>query len=341
MIGLIYFIVALGIIVLVHELGHLIVAKRNGVYCHEFSIGMGPRIKKLGTDKSGTEYSIRAIPLGGYVMMAGEEDGKSNDAGVSEDKMLSNKSAWVKIKVLVAGSFMNVVLAIFLMMLVGFFGGTPVNTSQVTVIDNSPMQTAGLQTGDYIISIDENIVTEYNDIIKYLSESDKSAEIVFSSSDKKNESIQQVDANEEGKYGITPYTEKNNLIASIKYGFTGTFDLFKKILETLVLLLTPEYGVKDLAGFVGIYSMGSEVVKNGFESAISWIAYLSINIGFFNLLPIPALDGGRLVFAFYELIFRRRANKKFENSVTYAGLFLMIGLFVFVTYNDLVRIIFK
>ena len=341
MIGLIYFIVALGIIILVHELGHLIVAKRNDVYCHEFSIGMGPRIKKLGTDKSGTEYSIRAIPLGGYVMMAGEEDGKSNDAGVSEEKMLSNKSAWVKIKVLVAGSVMNIILAIFLMMLVGFFGGTTVNTSQVNVIDNSPMQSAGIKSGDYIKSINQNTVEQFDDIIKYLSESDKSAEIVFLTEDEKTESVKQVVANEDGKYGVTPYTKKTQLIGSIKYGFTGTYQLFKQILETLRLLLTQEYGVNDLAGFVGIYSMGSEVIKNGFASAIAWIAYLSVNIGIFNLLPIPALDGGRLVFAFYELIFRRRANKKFENAVTYAGLFFMIGLFIFVTYNDIIRIIFK
>jgi len=336
MIGLIYFIVALGVIVLVHELGHLVVAKRNGVYCHEFSIGMGPRLIKLGVDKTGTEYSIRAIPIGGYVMLAGEDDDKSQDINISEDQMLSNKSAWIKIKVLAAGSFMNVLLAIFLMMLVGFFGGvTNPDTNQVTIQPESSLATAGVETGDTITEVNGVTVSNFTEISGNLG---SEASNITYIDDENNVNTVEVTPSESGKYGVSPASEKYNFIDSIIYGFTGTWGLILSIFMTIKLLFTPEYGASDLAGFIGIYSMGNEVIQYGFTEAIMWIAYLSVNIGILNIMPIPALDGGRLVFAFYELIARKRANKKVENFVNYLGVFLMLGLFIFVTYNDIVRI---
>lgn len=337
MVGLIYFIVALGVIVLVHELGHLVVAKRNGVYCHEFSIGMGPRLIKLGVDKTGTEYSIRAIPIGGYVMLAGEDDDKSMDKDIAEDQMLSNKSAWIKIKVLAAGSFMNIILTIFLMMIVGFFGGvTNPESNVVSIQPESALATAGLETGDTITVINGVEVANFEEISTNLST--ESSTITYTDSATNVSADVTVMPSENGKYGVSPGTEKYNLIDAIVYGFTGTWALILSIFMTLKLLFTPEYGASDLAGFIGIYSMGNEVIQYGVTEAIMWIAYLSVNIGILNIMPIPALDGGRLVFAFYELITRRRANKKVENFVNYFGVFFMLGLFIFVTYNDILRL---
>ena len=139
MIGLIYFLLALGLIVVVHEFGHLIVAKRNGVYCHEFSVGMGPRIKHFHTDKTGTEYSLRAIPLGGYVRLAGEDDNK-DDKELEPEQLLTNKSAWVKIKVLGAGSFMNLLLTLTIMTIIAFTFGvaTEDNITHEYIMENLP-----------------------------------------------------------------------------------------------------------------------------------------------------------------------------------------------------------
>ena len=335
MIGLIYFLLALGLIVVVHEFGHLIVAKRNGVYCHEFSVGMGPRIKHFHTDKTGTEYSLRAIPLGGYVRLAGEEDSKE-DLELEPNQLLSNQSAWVKIKVLGAGSFMNLLLTFLIMTIIAFGFGVASSENKVSVIEDFPMYEAGIRTGDRITEVAGRPTENVDEVFDLIGASKGHLDLTVENKDGVTKEYE-VYPNKEGKYGVTPYKESFRPLQSIEAGVVGTWGLIKQIFMTIALLLGPDYGVDDLAGPLGIFQMSSGVVKMGLQTALLWIAYLSINIGILNLMPIPALDGGRMVFAFYELIFRRKANKIGEDTVTLIGVFLLLGLFIYVTFNDVLR----
>lgn len=329
-----FFIFSIGIIVVVHELGHLIVAKRNGVYCHTFSIGMGPAIKHLYTDKSGTTYYLRAIPLGGYVMLAGEQYESENDVHVPYEKKIDSKGKWVRFKIFFAGSFMNILLCVLLLSITSFFGGVSnMNSTQIYVAPGSNMEAAGIETGDIITEVNGVPVNDYAEITDIASTSDT---VVFTTAEDENV---EVSKNEEGYYGFSQYLYKYELIPSIINGFISTIGLFISVLLSIILLFTPAAGIENLAGPVGIYSMGEEIVSSGWIVALSWIAYLSVNIGFINLLPIPVCDGGRIMFIIYEAIFKRKPSKKIENNLIVGSAIVLLMLFVYITFNDIARII--
>ncbi len=337
MIGIIYFLIALGIIVLVHELGHLIVAKRNDVYCHEFSIGMGPKIKTITTDKDGTVYNLRAIPLGGYVMMAGEESEREEDSEVPKEKLLNNKTPWQRFKVLIAGSFMNILLTIVLLILLAFFGGIANDSNSVVATEDGPLYEAVAETEVEIDQINGTKVDSFAAITAALNDSDDEVEITYigSSNKEQNATIQK---NEDGKIGIQPSVDRFHLFDSIIQGFKGTFALFVSLIMMIKELFSSAYGVDDLSGPIGIYQMSSDIVEIGISASVMWVAYLSINIGVMNLLPIPALDGGRLVFVIYEMITKRKVNAKVETYLIIGSMLLLLGLFVIVSFNDIIRI---
>ncbi len=334
MTSLIYFILALGIIVLVHELGHLIVAKRNGVYCHEFSIGMGPKIKTIKTDASGTVYNIRAIPLGGYVMMAGEENDNVNDKDIPKDQLLNNKKPWQRFKILIAGSSMNVLLTFVLLVLMTFFAGIPSNSNTVKVVPNENVAKVINQSEIVITKVNGNVTSDYESIFKAISDSSEK-EVTLTLEN--NEEIV-VSKNIENKIGIAQTTDKYRLFKSIYSGFISTIALFGIMIETLMALFTAKVGVNELSGPVGIYQASSQILTIGIGAAVYWIAYLSINIGVMNLLPIPALDGGRIIFVIYEVITRKKVNKKIENNLIIFSFLLLMGLFIYVTFNDIFKI---
>lgn len=335
--SLIYFIFALGIIVLVHEFGHLIVAKRNNVYCHEFSIGMGPMIKELMTDKTGCKYVIRMLPLGGYVMLAGEDSHLEQDGSVDEDKLLTNKSPWIRFKVLIAGSLMNFILALGLLFLLAFFGGVSnSDTTQVEVIENYPADVANIPTGSSIISIDGQAVSTFTDIAYILSES--SDKILINYNYQGDDYSTYVTKNDEGNIGISPTKSKYRLIGSLQASISSLIGILVSIFISIIALFTDQYGINDLTGPIGIYSMSSEILSYGFSSAVMWIVYLSMNIGLVNLLPIPALDGGRLVFVFYEMVTKKKPNKKIEELALLIGILILFSLFIIVTFNDIFRL---
>ncbi len=334
MINLIYFLFALGIIVLVHELGHLIVAKRNGVYCHEFSIGMGPKIKQITKDKTGTTYNIRLIPLGGYVMMAGEENDNVNDQEIPKDQLLNNKKPWQKFKILIAGSAMNIILTLLLLIGISFFGGIASNSTDALVVEGSNLAQQISEPEIEIIAVNNTKVSSFTDITTAINNSDTN-EVVLTTKDNGEVTVTK---DQDNKIGIKQTTKKYHLLASIKAGFVNTWLLFLAMIQMIMTLFSPQYGVDDLAGPVGIYQASSQVLTHGVVAAVSWIAYLSINIGIMNLLPIPALDGGRIIFVVYEVITRKKVNKKVENYLILFSFLLLMGLFLYVTYNDIFRI---
>ncbi len=333
MIALIYFLFALGVIVLVHECGHLIMAKRNGVYCHEFSIGMGPKVKTFKTDKTGTVYNLRAIPLGGYVMMAGEETEKEFDVDVDQDKLLNNKRPWQRFKILIAGSTMNIILTIVLLVLLSFFGGITTNSNQVEVTSSGNL--AKVVNADVITinEVNDQKVSSFSQIKSELEQSKSQVDINYDNN--KDVTVKKA---KDGTIGITPTVEKYRPLKSIVNGLKQTALLFIAMLAMIKELLSPAAGISDLSGPVGIYQMSSGILDISLSASVMWIAYLSINIGVMNLLPIPALDGGRIVFVIYEMVTKRKVNQKIENYLIIGSMLLLLGLFVIVTFNDITRI---
>lgn len=339
MLNLVYFLLALGVIVLVHELGHLVMAKRNGVFCHEFSIGMGPKLATVYTDASGMPYNIRMIPLGGYVMMAGEDSGNEKDEDVPKDQRLNNKSAWARIKILAAGSFMNFILAITIFIGIGFFTGVPSSEAKVNVMENSPAAKAGITNGTIIKKVNDTKVNTFNEVYEAIDgDKDKKIGLTIQNPDTNKISVVELTRDTQGKVGLETGKDQYKFLNSIGYGFSMTFALLLSMFAMLKDLFTSVVGVQDLSGPVGIYQMSGKVLDFGFVAALTWVAYLSLNIGLMNLLPIPALDGGRLLFVFIELIIRRPINKKIENGFIIASAIFLLGLFVVVTFGDVMRI---
>ncbi len=339
--GVLFFLVAITIIVVVHEFGHLIVAKRNGVKCFEFSIGMGPKLFRFYTDKDGTVYNVRAIPLGGYVMMAGEEE--AQDMKFDKEESLMNKKPWQKIKILFAGAFMNFVLGFVILFIAFFIFGipSPVNNNQVEIQEASPASQAGLVSGDKITEVDGVVTDTYEQISKQL-EGKTDVEITYDHEGTESTTTltkEQIDC-ETSVIGIAPVTEQDqfNLFGSLRSAAVSFWAVISSVGQSLQLLFNGTAGVSDLMGPVGIATASKSVVTSGLFVMLYTIAFLSINIGIVNILPFPALDGGRIVLAVIELVTKRRVPEKLELYLNFAGFILLMGLFVVVTFSDVGRL---
>lgn len=339
--AILFFLVAITIIVVIHELGHLVVAKRNGVKCFEFSVGMGPKLFTIYTDKDGTPYNVRAIPLGGYVMMAGEEEAQEME--FDKEESLMNKTPWQKIKILFAGAAMNFVLGFVILFLSFFIFGisSVVDNNVVNVSEGSPASVAGLVSGDAITSIDGVQTNNYEQISNQLVDKQEVEVTYDHDGTEKTSTIvkEEVDC-ETSVIGISPQTEldKFNPIDSIKGAASSFMAIVGSIGDSLQLLISGTAGVSDLMGPVGIATASKSVITQGLNTMLMTIAFLSINIGVVNILPFPALDGGRIVLAVIELITKRKVPEKIELYLNFAGFILLMLLFVVVTFADVGRI---
>src|SRR3989339_435130 len=492
LVNLIVFILVLGVIILIHELGHFFFAKRANILCHEFAIGMGPAIWQKR--KGETIYSIRSIPIGGYVSMAGEAvsdalikreqvigvklnqqgqvihinlvdtvesdlmgivrdydlygkdfdplfidldvNGKIEHLSVLRDatyklsqtkemwitpseKSFESKTLWQRFLVIFAGPFMNFVLAFVLFLFVGFFILKPnLDSSEVSFVgENTPADTMGLEVGDVITDINGETITSWNDLSLVMKQNQTvhlsisyrrdgqtftdplvtvgvliqtaglsnvkedgtiySTETIIGRATGRASSGDGLEAGDlithiEQDGVKVPVNHWDDIISYFKTHTSGTvtityldqedqiattssFDLgytllypfrsigsnVMQVLNTLGLLFdrSENLGLSDLSGPVGIFSLVSQTTSQGILSIIGFTAFLSINIGLLNLLPIPALDGGRLVFLGIEAVIRKPLNRKLENTINNVMFFLLIGLFIFVTYNDILRLI--
>ena len=342
---LICFILILGIIVLIHEFGHFFFAKRAGIYVYEFSIGMGPRLFKWTRKNDETEYSIRLIPIGGYVQMAGEE--VEDDPNVPKDKKFVSKTFGQKFMTVIAGIMNNFLLAIVLLFLIALFNGASQNIPLIgKVAEDMPAYSAGLKEGDRIVSINGKKTSTYDIFALELQvNSGKKINLEVNRNGKiENVSISPKMVKENGtttpRYGfaLNDKVEKG-FFASVKYAFSKTISLIHQMILTVYYLITGTIGFKSFSGPVGIYNIVGQAKDSGFWALISLTALLSINVGFINLLPLPAFDGGRLLFIIIEKISGKKLNPKVENTIHSIGFFLLIALMILITYNDIIRLI--
>ena len=348
MLSLLWFVLILGAIVAVHEFGHFIFAKFANIYVYEFSIGMGKKL--FGRKKKGqeTEFCVRAIPLGGYVMIAGED---TLDEDIPADRQMCNKGFLQRFMVLFAGPFNNFLFAFVILFISALiFGAISMKPYVGNVVENYPAYNAGIQKGDLVLSIDGKKVKNWDKGLVLLQTSE--GETVTFEVKKADGTVVKydvtpvADVDEEGnktyKFGIgTESKRERGFVKAISYAFNRTLSLFTSMFDTLKYLFTGKVGVNQLSGPVGIYSIIDKQSKAGFEALLYLIAYLSINVGVINLLPFPAFDGGRILFLFIEKIFRKPVSKKVENMIHTIGFMLIIGLLIYVTGNDIFRLIKK
>ena len=350
MLTLIYFILILGAIVLVHEFGHFIFSKLFGVYVYEFSIGMGPRLFGTKKQKGKTQYNVRALPIGGFVSLAGE-DPTEEDPEVPKGAFLYNKPVWQRFIIMAAGVFNNFVLAIFILFCIGLFHGSVDMTPRISEIDETyPMYEVGIREGDLVKEINGNKIDTLDDFKLYLALENKGNETEFVIERDGKETTYKVTPKEEVdektketsyKFGIV-FKEKLNhgFINAIKYAFKQLISYFKQMIITFKYLFTGRLGADNLSGPVGIYSVVGKVTKESpLLNIMSLTALLSVNVGFLNIMPFPAFDGGRIVFLFIEKLRGKPVNPKIENTVNTVGFCLLMVLVLIVTWNDILRLI--
>ncbi|MEN6324713.1 MAG: RIP metalloprotease RseP [Syntrophomonas sp.] len=329
----------IAVLILVHEWGHFITARRIGIPVYEFSIGFG--YKLFSHKKDGVEYSLRLVPLGGFVRMAGEELGDPDDPNG-----FNRRTPLEKIRVSFAGPFMNFVLAILIFIYSYSFIGIPQASDQPvigTVIAEKPAALAGIKAGDRIISVNGIPVESWREFDS-LTGKFENRELqlkINRNQEVMNFKVTPIKLDSTGNRGIgvlnTVNYEKQGIINSIKLGFQQTYELTLLLLSALAMLVSGGASMGDLAGPVGITRMVGEFAQVGTVFLLNFAAFLSINLGLMNLLPIPALDGSKIVFALVEAVRRKPLDPDKEGFINWIGFMFLIGLMVIVTFNDIIR----
>lgn len=422
LVTIISFIIVFGVLVTVHEYGHMFFAKRAGIMCPEFAIGMGPKI--FSFRKNETLYTIRLLPVGGYVRMAGDgleeppvQPGmhvkiKLNDKeeithiilddqhkfqqieamevkqcdfkdglfveGVTaydderhrfpiaeksyfvengsliqiapRDRQFTYKKPYQKFLTLFAGPLFNFLLTLVLFIGLAYYQGTPTNSVD-EVAKGTPAAQAGLKSGDTIVKLDGKTIEDKSDIDKVVEQNkDKKTKITVERDGKthtmdiKPKKVEQkVTKNKSQTRYLLGYTAttEHTLFKPIVSGIDRTLEagklIFSAIVGMIASIFTGNFSFDMLNGPVGIYHSVDSVVKTGIINLISWTALLSVNLGLMNLLPVPALDGGRILFVIYEAIFRKPVNKKAETTIIAIGAVFVLIVMVLVTWNDIQR----
>ncbi|MEJ7486457.1 RIP metalloprotease RseP [Staphylococcus pasteuri] len=422
LITILTFIIVFGVLVTVHEYGHMFFAKRAGIMCPEFAIGMGPKIFSFRKDE--TLYTIRILPVGGYVRMAGDgleeppvEPGMNVKIKLNEqdeithiilddqhkfqqieaievkqcdfkdnlfiegitsydeerhhfniakkayfvengsliqiaprDRQFTHKKPLPKFLTLFAGPLFNFILAIVLFIGLAYYQGTP-TTTVGDLAKGLPAEKAGLKAGDKIVQVGNHKVKDYNDIKKVLDKNKSAKTTIKVDRDGKTKSIdlepkkreiKQTKNKSETVYQIGFIPEKEHtvfkpLVMGVEQFFKAGTLIFTAVVGMIASIFTGGFSFDMLNGPVGIYHNVDSVVKSGIINLITYTALLSVNLGIMNLLPIPALDGGRILFVFYEAIFRKPINKKAETTIIAVGAIFVIIIMILVTWNDIQR----
>lgn len=342
---LIYFILVLGITVMIHELGHFIFAKRAGIYVYEFSIGMGPKLFQIHSKNDETVYSIRLFPIGGYVQMAGES--VEEDKEIPKEKQLQSKTWLQRFLTITAGVIFNFLLAIVIFFIIGLVNGTPSQETYINLVEeNSPASLAGLESGSEIIGLNGKKIRSMSHLalefeINY--GKDFKFDIVSSSGEEKTITVTPIEKNEGDStkyyYGFSYQNHyEKGFLAAIKYAFTNVLSLIHQMVLVIFYLVTGKLSLNNLSGPIGIYNIVGEASKYGLLTMMNLIGLLCVNVGFINILPLPAFDGGRLLFLIIEKIKGKPVDAKIENTIHAVGMILLMALMVVITYNDILRL---
>jgi regulator of sigma E protease len=347
MIDVIYTIIALSILIVVHEFGHFIIARLVNVKVITFSLGFG---KKLFHWKKGdTEYAISAMPLGGYVKLLGE----SPDEEVLEEekeRSFTNKTPFQRFLIVFAGPVFNLLFS--LVVYYAFFAGGFMISPRIGHVEPGyPAYEAGIRTGDLIVSIGETKIVEWNEI-KWemflakpgpvrvvIDRAGKNIELDITPKEVAQQNLLGSKMKQK-QLGIGPVEPlKTNILTSVPLAFHQTYFIIKQTFMGIYMMIAGRVPTKEIGGPIAILQVGSKLAEGGILTLISFAAMISINLGILNLLPIPVLDGGHILFNFIEIIIRRKVSEKTIVIAQKIGLTLLIMLMAFAFYNDIMRLV--
>ncbi len=370
--NIVVLLLMLSLLIFVHEGGHFIAAKKCGVHVYEFALGMGPKVLSFKRKNDPTEYTLRALPIGGFCAMAGEEG--EDDESLDKDKFMCNKSKIKRIIILVAGVTMNFITAIILLFIIGLsFGSTEQKSIIGRVESGSPADVAGLKVNDKIIECNGykistwdklTIVTNLknkNNYYEYKVEHEDGSvdtykitpdeyvvigsETIKLDENNKLEDVLKKYSKKESEVTVSklvgigaPSEIKKDFLSALKYAFSKFGSIVSTMLLILGSLFTGKLGLSALSGPVGMYSVVGTVASLGFANLIYLTAYLSINLGVLNILPFPAFDGGRVLFVLIEAITRKKVDPKIEGYFHSIGFILIMLLMVYITFQDVLRL---
>ncbi|KUK10537.1 MAG: Site-2 protease, Metallo peptidase, MEROPS family M50B [Clostridia bacterium 41_269] len=325
----------LSLLILVHEWGHFLAAKKAGIQVYEFSIGMGPAI--ISRVRGETKYSIRLLPIGGYVKMAGMEPGDENNP-----KGFNKKSIFQRAAVVSAGSLMNFLLAVVLFVFVFTVIGIPSDSNVVgEVMPSSPAEEAGIKPGDKILAIEDKKINNWNDLVEIIHKNpEKRLHMVVQRENLKFtvSIVPYLDKERNiGLIGIKQSVERQDLLNSIYLGINNALNVIFMIILGFAKMIIGEIPA-EVAGPVGIVTIIGDVARFGLANILNFTAVLSLNLGLINLFSIPALDGSRLMFILIEWLRGKPIDPQKENFIHFIGFAILILIMLIITYQDIVRI---
>ncbi|MBQ7015116.1 MAG: RIP metalloprotease RseP [Clostridia bacterium] len=332
---IVYTVLILGFLIFIHEFGHFICAKLTKTKVNEFALGMGPAIfkKQMGE----TLYALRLFPIGGYVAMEGEDDASEDPNGFDK------KNIWARLLIVSAGALMNLVLGFIITLILVMRAGIP-SLTVGEFMENSVSDDYGLQIGDVILKIDDRKIGDYVDIgtafaldfnldsvdVTVLRDGEEVVleDVVFPK-------VEQADGLSSFSVDFKVYGKEKTFGNVMKETFSRTGSYISMMYESIGQLITGKMSVKYVSGPVGISSAIADSAKLGLDAILSLVSLISLNLAVMNLLPLPALDGGRLIFLLIELVTRKRVPKKYEAVVHFVGLVALLILMVLIVFKDI------
>ena len=332
-------VLMISVLALLHEMGHFVSARIFKVPVKEFAVGMGPKLFSVASKKNGTAYSLRLLPIGGFVSMVGEDEA-SDDANA-----LNKKPAWQRMIITVAGPVMNIVTGFVIMLLVVLLSSKIGGTVVANFADGAITEKCGLQVGDRIVSIDGNAVHVSGDLsYEIMRNATRPIEVTVIRNGERTvlDNVLFPSVTERGiTLGMPDFyclEEAKTPLNVAKHTFFRSVSAVKMVWESLIDLVSGKYSIEHVSGPVGVATAVSDAAKSGAVDFLFLSVVITMNLGVFNLIPFPALDGGRLIFQLYELITGKPVKPEVEGIIHFVGIVLLMGLMVLITFKDVINL---
>ena len=335
---LLIMLLVFGVLVFIHEFGHFITARLCGVSVKEFAIGMGPTIFSWNSKKHETKYGLRLLPIGGFVSMVGEDE-ESSEKGA-----FCNQSIWKRMMIVLAGPAMNLILGFLLMTVLVFSQGTLASTT-IAKFDEQAVSAQKLEVGDEILKVASTRVHTGDEMVyEIMNQGYRPIDILVVRNGEKIlvEDVEFPSIADSGAvfgdYDFIPYAEQRTVPNLLKHAFFRSVSNVKMVYDSLGGMITGRFGMDAVSGPVGVAEVVGDAAKNGLQSLLFIVTLLSVNLGVFNLIPFPALDGGRFLFLIIEGIRKKPMNPNVESAINFVGIMILFALMILITVKDVFKL---